>query len=60
MDINPSVANGDQFFEGDMVLTESQWQAIRQRKAIDFLSARWTEQNGFPTVPYTIDTADSM
>lgn len=60
MDINPSVANGHQLFEGDMVLTESQWQAIRQRKALADLTARWTEQNGFPTMPYYIDTADSM
>ncbi|XP_050704661.1 protein SpAN-like [Eriocheir sinensis] len=59
METNPSVVNGHQVFEGDMVLTESQWRAVRERKALADLSARWPEQGGFPTVPYYLDTTDS-
>ncbi|XP_050704792.1 uncharacterized protein LOC126990276 isoform X10 [Eriocheir sinensis] len=60
METNPSVVNGHQVFEGDMVLTESQWRAVRERKAIADLSARWPQQGGFPTVPYYLDTTDSV
>ncbi|XP_050706181.1 protein SpAN-like [Eriocheir sinensis] len=60
METNPSVVNGHQVFEGDMVLTESQWRAVRERKALAELSARWPEQGGFPTVPYYLDTTDSV
>ncbi|XP_050707813.1 zinc metalloproteinase nas-38-like isoform X1 [Eriocheir sinensis] len=60
METNPSVVNGHQVFEGDMVLTESQWRAVRERKALADLSARWPEQGGFPTVPYYLDTTDSV
>ncbi|XP_050714123.1 protein SpAN-like [Eriocheir sinensis] len=41
METNPSVVNGQQVFEGDMVLTESQWRAVRERKTLADLSARW-------------------
>lgn len=52
METNPVVVNGQRVLEGDMVLTENQWRAVRERKGLAALSSRWPETNGYPLVPY--------
>lgn len=52
METNPAFVNGHRVFEGDMVLTESQWQALQERKAAANLFLRWSETAGYPLVPY--------
>lgn len=60
METNPRVVNGQQVSEGDMVLMESQWRAVRERKAAASFALRWPEQDGVPTVPYYLDTHYGM
>ncbi|XP_063842424.1 protein SpAN-like isoform X2 [Scylla paramamosain] len=53
IDTNPSVINGQPVFEGDIILTENQWAAVRARKGLSDLTKRWSEgSDGYPVVPY--------
>ncbi|XP_045110776.1 blastula protease 10-like isoform X3 [Portunus trituberculatus] len=48
MDTNPTEVKGDPVFEGDILLTQGQWRAMRERKGIAYETSYWTNGN----VPY--------
>ncbi|XP_063873152.1 blastula protease 10-like [Scylla paramamosain] len=53
MDTNPTEVEGEPIFEGDILLTQSQWREIRERKGLNGESSRWPEgSDGYPLVPY--------
>ena len=53
MDTNPREVNGQPVFEGDILLTQEQRRALKERKGQASLSSRWEEgSDGYPLVPY--------
>ncbi|CAL4144042.1 unnamed protein product, partial [Meganyctiphanes norvegica] len=57
---NPQRVAAGELYQSDMLLTEEQWDAVRERKAIDDQRYRWTEgSDGYPLVPYVFqDSVD--
>ncbi|CAL4063748.1 unnamed protein product [Meganyctiphanes norvegica] len=57
---NPSRVAAGELYQSDMLLTEEQWAALRNRKAIKDVQYRWTEgSDGYPFVPYVFqDSVD--
>jgi len=57
---NPSRVAAGELYQSDMLLTEEQWAALRNRKAIKDVQYRWTEgSDGYPLVPYVFqDSVD--
>ncbi|XP_068246635.1 protein SpAN-like [Palaemon carinicauda] len=52
--MNPSHVNGQELFEGDILLTPEQSFMLQERKAVDFVARRWLNgPDGFPLVRYT-------
>ncbi|XP_068246309.1 blastula protease 10-like [Palaemon carinicauda] len=51
--LNKETPDGSPFFEGDIVLTDDQWNRVKGKKAVADLAYRWpNEPNEFPVIPY--------
>ncbi|KAK8400274.1 hypothetical protein O3P69_003168 [Scylla paramamosain] len=49
MDTNPTEVKGDPIFEGDILLTQSQWRAMREKKGIAYETSYWPDDSdGLP------------
>jgi len=51
---NPGATQeGEELFQSDVLLSKEQWEAVRERKAINYEGSRWPEgSDGYPLVPY--------
>ncbi|KAK8744901.1 hypothetical protein OTU49_000675 [Cherax quadricarinatus] len=56
METNPEEVEGKTLYQSDMLLSEEQWQSVRERKAMADLVYRWPNGgDGYPIVPYVFD-----